>query len=851
MAVPQFHPEAARLIFVVLSFEGPDRYAMAGGLATRVTGLTEALARLGFETQLIFVGDPEVPGHETRQSGRLHLHRWCQWISRYHPGGVYDGEEGKLRDYQNTVPDFVLNEIVRPALAGGKRLVVMAEEWQTAETLARLGDRLQQAGLRDQAQLLWNANNTMSFHRINWDHLSQAATITTVSRYMKHLMWPMGLNPLVIPNGIPAHLLHPVKPTQIDRLRRVLDAGTLLVKIARFDPDKRWLMAVETVARLKAKGQGVALLARGGVEVHGEEVMAYAQNLGLIVRDVQLMGEAHRGYLLSLRAAGRADIYNLHFHIPEDFRQVMYAAANLVLANSGREPFGLVGLEAMAAGGVAVTGSTGEDYVVPFENALALDTDDPAEVVTYLHYLRENPDREREIRGAARETARQFTWDAVVGNLLNKLNYLKNGSTDNRKAPDTARNIVIYAVLHQPRRLRLPAAPIPPGARPADVAHTLFDEPMNQRYFEKVAQTAYRPTAALLRELVDGGLKVNLGFSFSWLRQAEAWDPALLDQFRDLVAHPNVELVAVEPYHSFIMLLDLPAFVRQMRWARGELRRIFGKTPVVADTTEMALSDGISHALERAGFQAALLDGRPWVLGWREPTHLYHPGPGRKLRLLTRHLQLSDDVGYRFSNQGWSGWPLLASTYTDWLAAARGEYVLLGWDFETFGEHHRAESGIFDFLRWLPQEASARRLSFLSASEAVALYREQAFHLPLPAFPATWAGSGGMEFFLGNPAQQAVFQLMGYAYNKACLTGDRELIDIALWLCQSDHLHLIQWYGRSGAEAEVSSYFTPREWWTLGPDGIVWEIQQVYKNFIVALDAYLQHQRKGKARHAA
>jgi hypothetical protein len=66
--------------FHVVSFEGPDPYSRAGDLASRVEGLTEALAGLGFETHLWFIGDPELPGHEQR--GRLHLHRWAQWVSR-------------------------------------------------------------------------------------------------------------------------------------------------------------------------------------------------------------------------------------------------------------------------------------------------------------------------------------------------------------------------------------------------------------------------------------------------------------------------------------------------------------------------------------------------------------------------------------------------------------------------------------------------------------------------------------------------------------------------------------------------------------------------------------------------
>ena len=91
--------------FVMLSFEGPDGYSRAGGLGTRVTDLSRALARTGFETHLFFIGAPDLPGHEVLENGRLHLHRWCQWISHYHRGGVYDGEEGKLRDWNRSLPD--------------------------------------------------------------------------------------------------------------------------------------------------------------------------------------------------------------------------------------------------------------------------------------------------------------------------------------------------------------------------------------------------------------------------------------------------------------------------------------------------------------------------------------------------------------------------------------------------------------------------------------------------------------------------------------------------------------------------------------------------------------------------
>jgi alpha-amylase len=405
-----------------------------------------------------------------------------------------------------------------------------------------------------------------------------------------------------------------------------------------------------------------------------------------------------------------------------------------------------------------------------------------------------------------------------------------------------AEDLVIYTVVHQPRRPRLPACPIPPGATPTDIARCLFDEPLNERYFRKVARTCYWPATQRFGELVERGLKLSIGFSLSFVRQAEAWDPLLLARFRQLVAHPNVELIGVEPYHSFLPLLDLQRFSARMRWAQDRLAAIFGQRPVVTDTTELCMSDAIYLALDAAGFRGSFVDGRPWVLAWREPGFVYHHG--RALRLLARHHHLSDDVGYRFSDRTWSGWPLYADTYAHWLREAPGDLVVLGWDYETFGEHHWAGTGIFAFLQHLPEEIERRGMRCVTASEALAVHGEQSHHLPLPAFPSTWAGNGGMEFFLGNAAQQAVFQLMLHAYNKARLVRDPRVVDLALWLAQSDNLHLIQWFGRGGAEAEVSAYFTPREWWDLGPDRIIWEIQQVYKNFIGALDGGA-HRRDG------
>ena len=409
--------------FVILSFEGPDPYSSAGGLGVRITNLSQTLAKLGFATHLFFIGDPAGRREETANGSNLWLHRWCQWISRYYPHGVYEGEDQKLYDFNESIPGFVAEQIVKPAVEQNKLVVILGEEWHTAEAMCRISDHLYGQGLRDSAVMFWNVNNTFGFDHINWKRLAYTTTITTVSRYMKHIMWRLGVNPLVIPNGIPESLLDEVDANASTVLSRSLNADLILAKVARWDPDKSWNSAVEATARLKARGMRTVLLARGGMEPHGAEVLHHAYSLGLKIKDIRDNTSSLRDQLKAIGDAGEADLLNIQGHCSPDLLRVIYHASDAVLANSGHEPFGLVGLETMAAGGIAFTGGTGEDYAVHFHNAVIMETADPKEIETYVAYLAEHPEEDHLIRQAARLTARRFTWEEVSKDLIRKLAY--------------------------------------------------------------------------------------------------------------------------------------------------------------------------------------------------------------------------------------------------------------------------------------------------------------------------------------------------------------------------------------------------------------------------------------------
>lgn len=410
-------------VFAVLSFEGPDVYSLAGGLGARVTNLAETLAQLGFVTHLFFVGDCRKANEEAVGGGKLILHRWCQWISEYHPLGVYQGEREKLFDFNRSLPGYLRENVVKPAAREGKMVIVLGEEWHTAEAICLVGDELRGAGLTDRAVMLWNANNTFGFENIDWRRLTRASTLTTVSRYMRNIMRGMGLNPLIIPNGIPGSLLGEVDGRASASLRTDLATDLVLSKVARWDPSKGWDAALDATARLKDGGASVVLLARGGAESYGEEVMERAHALGLRVRDVGGQGGVIGDHDAGLSSAGGVDILNLKSYCPQSFLRLLYHASDAVLANSCHEPFGLVGLETMAAGGVAFTGGTGEDYAIPFQNSIVLQTTDPKEIEAYVLFLKHHPGTAERIRRAGRYTAREYTWEHVIQILVRKLEY--------------------------------------------------------------------------------------------------------------------------------------------------------------------------------------------------------------------------------------------------------------------------------------------------------------------------------------------------------------------------------------------------------------------------------------------
>ena len=209
------------------------------------------------------------------------------------------------------------------------------------------------------------------------------------------------------------------------------------------------------------------------------------------------------------------------------------------------------------------------------------------------------------------------------------------------------------------------------------------------------------------------------------------------------------------------------------------------------------------------GFKTMLTEGAVHILGWRSPNFLYYSDTNPQLKLLLKNYRLSDDIAFRFSQSDWNGWPLTAEKFVGWLnqIPEKDEIINLFMDYETFGEHQWEESGIFEFMRKLPQQIfSNTSFSFVTPSEASAsLYPLAQLSMP---DPVSWADEErNISAWLGNDIQDDAFESLYRLENKVNLINDRALYRTWLYLQTSDHFYYM--CTKFFADGDVHKYFNP------------------------------------------
>ncbi len=367
-------------------------------------------------------------------------------------------------------------------------------------------------------------------------------------------------------------------------------------------------------------------------------------------------------------------------------------------------------------------------------------------------------------------------------------------------------SVCLYFQVHQPRRLRRFSF--------FDIGHLhdYEDEEENRRILERVAAKCYLPTNALLLSLFkEQGQKFRVAFSLSgvFLDQLGRHRPDVLESFQELAATGCVEFLNETDSHSLAFLFSPREFQEQVRLHRERIRSLFGQHGRTFRHTELIYNNDLGKAVEEMGYNVILAEGAEKILGTRSPNHPYRPSGCGRLKLLLRNYRLSDDVAFRFSDRQWPEYPLTAAKYVRWLhRIGPGETVInLFMDYETFGEHQWAETGIFDFLRALPGEIlQDPDFQFLTPAEAAEAH-EATDEIDTPGF-ISWADEErDMTAWLGNAMQQDAARKIYELEPAIRRQNDEKLLRKWRTLQTSDHFYYMctKWF----ADGDVHRYFNP------------------------------------------
>jgi len=339
------------------------------------------------------------------------------------------------------------------------------------------------------------------------------------------------------------------------------------------------------------------------------------------------------------------------------------------------------------------------------------------------------------------------------------------------------------------------------------------DGDMNNRaIMEKVADKSYRPMNRALQELLDQypEFKLSLSITGTFLDQAAAWTPDVIDDFKRLVATGRVEIVAETYEHSLAFFFSREEFVAQVEEHRQRIKELFGVTPTAFRNTELAYNDELARWADAAGYKAVLAEGWGPMLGWRSPNYVYQPPETKQIKLLLKNYQLSDDLAFRFGDKNWSNYPLTADSYGEWLRSAtdEGPVVNLFMDYETFGEHQWDDTGIFDFFKGVIGNWAERSdRTFYTVTEAAETF-EAADEVSAPR-TVTWADTERDTAWLGNAMQHEAMRHLYALEHDVLHSGDDNLIGDWRKLQTSDHAYYMctKWFN----DGDVHAYFSPYE----------------------------------------
>ena len=393
------------------------------------------------------------------------------------------------------------------------------------------------------------------------------------------------------------------------------------------------------------------------------------------------------------------------------------------------------------------------------------------------------------------------------------------------------KSICLYFQVHQPFRYR--------RYRFFDIGndHYYYDDYANESILRKVAERCYLPANKLMLDLIkkhNGKFKIAYSISGLALEQFELYAPEVLDSFRALANTGHVEFLSETYSHSLVSLKNPDLFRKQVEDHDRAIEKFFGQKPTVFRNTELIYSDEIGAMVADMGYKAMMTEGARHILGWKSPNFLYVNAINPRLKVLMRNFKLSDDLGFRFSNQGWNEYPLTAEKYVGWInSLEKDEICNIFLDYEAFGEHQTATTGIFKFLEHLPEAVfKYSKMNFATPSEIVTKFQPVSV-VSVPQ-SISWADEErDLSAWLGNELQDEAFNKLYELAERMTRVTDSNMIKDWNYLQASDHFYYM--CTKFFSDGEVHKYFNPYE----SPYEAFINYMNVFSDFKLRLNSFV------------
>lgn len=364
-------------------------------------------------------------------------------------------------------------------------------------------------------------------------------------------------------------------------------------------------------------------------------------------------------------------------------------------------------------------------------------------------------------------------------------------------------DVCLYFQVHQPHRLNPEQG----------VKHALTppyeDDELNRQILNRVADNCYLPANQMFLKRIresKGLFRMALSITGTAIEQFRKFRPDVLESFQELIASGGVEILAETYYHSLSFVYSGKEFERQVDLHLDLMEDCFSVRPRVFRNSELIYNNSIAAKAETLGFDGVIAEGTPGFVWESSPNYVYRAPNTARIKTLLRNHELSNDLAFRFSDPAWGGYPLTWEKFTSWVGQSPGDIVNLFMDYESIGEHQKAEKGIYDFWEKVPEILISAGAQWVTPTEAVSIYSAKKEY-DCPKVTSWSDAERDLTAWTGNDMQQEALSALHKIEDSVLSSRNEEILQTWGRLQSSDHLYWMSTKG--GSDGQTASYFAP------------------------------------------